>query len=72
MADLTRRPANRPSRRQREQRAYRLAMAGGAAGALAVITGLLAIVGVLGWGLPVIAAIVAIACLLIFRSAVGR
>jgi hypothetical protein len=72
MADLTRRPGNRPTRRQREQRAYRLAMAGGAAGALAVITGLLAVVGVLGWGLPVIAAIVAIACLLVFRSTVGR
>lgn len=71
MADLTRRPGNRPSRRKREQRAYRLAMTGGAAGALAVITGILALVGVLGWGLPIIAAIVAAICVFLFRSAVG-
>jgi hypothetical protein len=29
MADLTRRPGNRPTRRQREQRAYSLVLAGG-------------------------------------------
>jgi hypothetical protein len=72
MADLTRRPGNRPTRRNREQRAYRLAMTGGAAGALAVITGILAIAGVMGWGIPIIAAIVAAVCIFLFRSAVGR
>ena len=72
MADLTRRPGNRPTRRQREARAYRLAMTGGAAGALAVITGLLALLGVIGWGLPIIAAIVAAVAVFLFRSTVGR
>ena len=72
MADLSRRPGGRLTRRQREQRAYRLAMAGGGAGALAVVTGLLALVGVLGWGLPLVAALVAVACFLAFRSTVGR
>ena len=71
MSNLTRRP-NRVPRQAREQRAYQLVLAGGTAGAVAVVTALLAIVGVLGWGLPVIAAIIAIACALLFRRTVGR
>ena len=46
-------------------------MVGGAAGAVTVVTGLLAIVGVLGWGLPIVAAIVAAVCALLFRRTVG-
>lgn len=71
MADLTRRPGSRPTRREREQRAYSLVLAGGGASAVAVVTGLLALVGVLGWGIPVLAAAVAIICVLLFRRAVS-
>ena len=62
---------HRPSRRSREQRAYRLVVAGGTAGAVAVVTFVLAIAGVMGFGIPVITAIVAIVCLVLFRRAVG-
>jgi hypothetical protein len=69
--DLTRRPGGPPSRRAREKRAYQLVMVGGGAGAVAVVGAVLAVVGVLGWGLPVIAAIVAIVCLVLFRRTVS-
>lgn len=71
MADLIRRPGSRPTRREREQRAYSLVLAGGGASAVAVVTGLLALVGILGWGIPVLAAVVAIICVLLFRRAVS-
>ena len=71
MADLERRPGGPLTRRQREARAYRYLMAGGAAGIVTVVTGLLAILGVLGWGLPIVAAIVAVVCALLFRRVVG-
>ena len=60
------------SRSAREQRAYRLVLAGGASGAVAVVGFVLAIVGVIGFGLPFIAAIVAAVCLLLFRRTVSR
>jgi hypothetical protein len=41
------------------------------AGAVAVIGGLLALIGVLGWGLPVLAAIVAVVCYFLFRRTVS-
>ena len=71
MSDLTRRP-NRTPRRAREQRAYQLVLAGGTSGAVAVVTAVLAIVGVIGWSLPLLAAVIAIACALLFRRTVGR
>ena len=46
-------------------------MAGGAAGLVTVVSAVLAIVGVLGWGLPILAAIVAAVCALLFRRVVG-
>ena len=61
-----------PSRRDRESRAYRLVVAGGAAGAVAVVTFVLALVGVMGFGVPFIAAIVALVCGLLFRRTVSR
>jgi hypothetical protein len=61
-----------PSRRSRERRAYQLVMVGGAAGVLAVVTFVLAIVGVMGFGIPFIAAIVALVCGLLFRRTVSR
>ena len=70
MGDLTPSPGRMPSRRSREQRAYRLVVAGGTAGAVAVVTFVLAIVGVIGFGVPVIAAIVAAICIWLFRRMV--
>jgi uncharacterized membrane protein len=71
MSDLTPRRAGPPSRRSREQRAYRLAVTGGVAGLVAVVTAVLAIATSLSWGLPIVAAIVAAVCLLLFRRTVG-
>ena len=70
MGDLSPRAGGPPSRRTREQRAYRLVVAGGTAGAVAVVGFILAIVGVIGFGVPVLAAIVAALCALLFRRTV--
>lgn len=69
--DLTRRPGRPPSRRSRERRAYQLAVGGGVAGAVAVIGGILAIAGVIGWGLPLLAVVIAVVCAFLFRRAVS-
>jgi hypothetical protein len=47
-------------------------MVGGAAGVVAVVTFLLAIFGVMGFGIPFLAAIVALVCGLLFRRTVSR
>jgi hypothetical protein len=70
MADLTRRPDRTP-RRVREQRAYRLAVAGGTASVVAVVTLVLAIVGIGSLGIPVLAAIIAAICFFLFRRTVS-
>lgn len=70
MSDLERRPSRVP-RRTREQRAYRLVVAGGAFTAIAVVGFVLAIAGVIGWGLPFIAVVVAVVCVLLFRRTVS-
>jgi hypothetical protein len=44
---------------------------GGVAGAVAVIGAVLAAVGVFGWGVPILAAIVAVICWLLFRRTVS-
>ena len=41
------------------------------AGAVAVIGGILALVGVIGWGLPFIAVVIAVVCWFLFRRAVS-
>ena len=71
MTDLSPRPNRTPSRRAREDRAYKLVLAGGAATVIAVVTFVLAIVGVMGFGVPVIAAVVAILCGWMFRRTVS-
>lgn len=71
MADLERRSGTRLSRSQREQRAFRLIQVGGAAGAVAVVTGILALVGVLGFGVPLLAVVIAVICALLFRRTVS-
>lgn len=70
MTDLTPRP-NRTPRRVREDRAYKLVVARGAAAVVAVVTFVLAIVGVMGFGVPVIAALVAVMCGWLFRRTVA-
>jgi putative flippase GtrA len=70
MTDLSPRP-NRTPRRQREDRAYRLVVAGGTAAVVAVVTLVLAVVGILGFGIPVLAAIVAVLCGWMFRRTVS-
>jgi putative flippase GtrA len=71
MTDLSPRPNRTPSRRSREDRAFKLALAGGTAAVIAVVTFVLAIVGILGLGVPVLAAIVAALCGWLFRRTVS-
>jgi len=71
MTDLSPRPDRTPSRRTREDRAFKLVLAGGAAATIAVVTFVLAIVGVLGFGIPVLAALVAVLCGWLFRRTVS-
>ena len=72
MGDLAPRTGGSLSRRAREQRAYRLVLAGGAAGLVAVVGFVLAVVGVTGYAIPLIAAVVAVICALLFRRTVSR
>lgn len=71
MGDLAPRSGGPPSRRSREQRAYRLVTTGGVAAAVAVVGTVLAVIGVLGWWLPVLAVVVAAICGLLFRRTVS-
>ena len=71
MADLDKRSSHTP-RRTREQRAFRLVQVGGVAGAVAVIGFVLALIDVIGFGVPLLAAIVAVVCVVLFRSTVGK
>jgi len=70
MSDLERRSGSRPSRRQRERRAYNLVLAGGPLAIVFVVGALLAIFGVIGWSIPILAAILAVVCALLFRRTV--
>jgi hypothetical protein len=69
VSGLERRPGSRPTRKQREQRAYRLVVAGGVAGLVAVVGLILAAVGAIGYGIPILAAIVAVLCFVLLRRA---
>jgi hypothetical protein len=60
-----------PSRRSRERRGYQLVLVGSTAGVIAVVGFILAAVGVFGFGIPFIAAIVAIVCGLLFRRTIS-
>ena len=73
MGNLSPRPGRSPgSRRSREQRAFTLVVVGGSAAAVSVVGLILAIAGVVGSSLWIIAAIVAVVCTLWFRSTVSR
>ena len=70
MADIQKR-GNYTPRRERERRAYQLVVTGGVAGAVGVVTLLLALVGVIGYTIPVVSIIVAVICAVIFRRMVN-
>jgi Co/Zn/Cd efflux system component len=70
MSDLERRSGSRPPRRKREQRAYTLVLAGTLFSVVAVVTALLALFTSFGWGIPVLAAILAVICILLLRRIV--
>ena len=70
MSDLEPRSSSPPSRRRREQRAYNLVLAGGALGVVFVVTAVLAVVGIMGWSIPILAAILAVVAGLLFRRTV--
>src|SRR6185312_4162001 len=73
MADLERRSPSPLSRRRREQRAYRLVLATVTLGVIAVVGIVLAIAGVIGGGIPFLAAVLAAVCgLLLRRTLSGR
>jgi hypothetical protein len=70
MSDLERRSSSRPSRRARERRAYNLAIAGSVLAVVAVVGVILALLTSFGATIPVIAAVLAVVCALLFRRAV--
>jgi hypothetical protein len=72
VSDLARSPGGPPSRRGREARAYRLVVTGGVAGAVAVVGIILAAVGVLGWAVPLLAALIAGVSFVMLRRTVAR
>ena len=67
MADLQKRGSYTP-RRAREQRAYRLVQVGGGAAVVGVAGVVLSVAGVVGAWLPILAFIVALVCVFMFRS----
>lgn len=71
MADLQKRGGYTP-RRAREQRAYRAVQVGTISGVGTVGTGILAIAGVVTWGIPILLAILTAMSLWVFRGATGR
>ena len=72
MADLQRSTGRRMTRREREQRAYQLTLATGGL-ALATVVGIvLAAVGAIGGGWPVLTAVLALVCFLWLRRTLGR
>ena len=70
MADIQKR-GNYTPRRVRERRAYQLVVTGGVAGAVGVVSLVLALVGAIGYTLPVVSIIVAVICLVLFRRMVN-
>ncbi len=67
MSNIQKRGSYTP-RRTREQRAYRLVVTGGVAGTVGVVGLLLSFAGVIGAGIPIIAIVLAIVCLVMFRG----
>jgi hypothetical protein len=55
----------------RERRAFQLVVVSGTAAAVAVVTGILAIIGALGFGIPLLAVVVAVIAGLLFKRTVS-
>jgi putative flippase GtrA len=72
MSSLEPRRGSGMSRQKKEQRGFQLVVVGGTAAIVTVVGFVLAIAGVIGTGLPLVALIVAVVCLLLFRRIVGR
>jgi hypothetical protein len=70
VANLEKRGSYTP-RRVREQRAYRLVLAGGVSGAVGVVGLVLAVAGVIGAGVPIIAFILTAVFALMFMRTVS-
>lgn len=70
MANIER-SGRRPSRRQREQRAYQLTLATGALAVAGVVGLILAVVNVIGAGLPILALVLAAVCFVLLRRTLG-
>jgi hypothetical protein len=70
MSELERSRSRLP-RGGREQHAYRLVLATGALAVVAVVGFILAIGGVIGAGIPIVAALLAVVGVALFRRAVG-
>ncbi len=70
--DLSPRKGSRLSRSQREDRGFRLVAIGGGAAVVTTIGVLLAIFGVIGWGLPLVAIAVLAVCAFLFRRMMPR
>ena len=71
MSELDRRGSYTP-RRVREQRAFMLTVVGGIAGLAGVVGFALAVFGVMGVGLPILALLVAAVCAFLFKRTVSR
>ena len=72
MADLERRRSGPPTpRRQREKRAYQLTLATGGLAAVAVVGLILAVINVIGFTVPILAAILAVVAGLLLRRTLG-
>jgi hypothetical protein len=71
MSDLRRRPRSGLSRGARQRRAYNLVLGGAVATVATVVTLVLAIAGVVTFGVPVIALLVALLCAWMFRRTVA-
>ena len=68
MAYLIRRPGSRAAR---VQRGHNLVVAGGVSAAVAVVTGILALVTSFTWSVPLLAAVVAVICFVLLRRLVA-
>ena len=70
MSDISKRSTRTP-RRVREKRANQLVLVGGVAGLVAVVGFLLVVFGVIGAGIPLLAAVIAGVCIYLFRKMVS-
>jgi zinc transporter ZupT len=70
VSDISKRSTRTP-RRVREKRANQLVLVGGVAGLVAVVGFLLVVFGVIGAGIPLLAAVIAGVCIYLFRKMVS-